>query len=416
MGILGKLRRGMLLFGISMGLVFPLFAGFFAEFRPGMRVWFSLGCIIAGVAVGGFSYLLVKIILLKHLSRLATACREISEGRLDVDVTINSRDEIGDISVGFNRMVAELKGLFGELKAGIENLNGVSEALSAISETLEGTIHEQGLSVSQINAAIHQTSSTIAAISSDLSSATEYSGRITDQAFNAGEMLSGSMKTMRQTRESMDRTIDYMKELNEQSSNITEVLSIIDDIAEQTNLLALNAAIEAARAGEQGRGFAVVADEVRKLAEKTSASTKKTGDMIRALQAGVDATIASVKEHSELVSSLEGALGRSAQSMSAILGSIEKVSSAIDHLSGALKEQTDASESINHSMEEINRAFQDITDLAGRVVVEGGRIREFTGTLASLMGRLRDGRGNGTGEGSTPLPAGNGAKEGLLHL
>jgi methyl-accepting chemotaxis protein len=135
-GILKRLQFGMMVFGIVMGLVFPLYAMLFVNFKPGMQIWFNLGCIIAGIMVGSFSYLLVKIILLKHLRRLAWACKEVTAGRLDVDIDLVSPDEIGEIVHGFNMMTSALQELFDEVKSGVINLGAVAGSLSAFSHEL----------------------------------------------------------------------------------------------------------------------------------------------------------------------------------------------------------------------------------------------------------------------------------------
>ena len=98
----------MLIFGISMGFIFPLYARFFVNFKPGMQLWFDIGCVLAGIMVGGFSYFLTKVILVKQLAKIASACRDISSGKINTIVTLNSPDAIGEIADGFNIMVRTL--------------------------------------------------------------------------------------------------------------------------------------------------------------------------------------------------------------------------------------------------------------------------------------------------------------------
>lgn len=284
--ILRKLFICIMMFGICMGFFFPVYAGFFVEFKPGLELWFKLGCIVAGLVVGGFSYQLVKLILLKPIKSIAFACREIESGRVDVHLDIESADAVGDIVSGFNSMTQFLKGMLSQLSAGVGQLSLVTNALSSMNKKQECMIRDQGINVDQITAATSQVSSTIKDISENLDSTSEFSGNILEQADNTIGHISSLSGIMVKASESIEISIRDMQGLNDQSNSITSILEIIEDIAAQTNLLALNAAIEAARAGEQGRGFAVVADEVRKLADRTTSATKEIGEMINTLQSG----------------------------------------------------------------------------------------------------------------------------------
>ena len=391
MGILRKLQLGMLIFGISMGFIFPLYARFFVEFKTGMQLWFDIGCVLAGIMVGGFSYFLTKVILVKQLAKIASACRDISSGKTNTIVSLKSPDAIGDIADGFNIMVGTLQDLFNKLSGGIINMTGVTDAISSMSETLTKTIEQEAIDVSNVTAATHESAETVAHISNNLTRAGEFSRDINEQADQAGRMLSESMETMHQTNESINNAIKHMEELSDQSKDISEIISMIDDVAEQTNLLALNAAIEAARAGEHGRGFAVVADEVKKLAEKTSASTKKTGELINSLQNGVEKTIDTVKNHSGLVITLQDSIDQSSTAMSSIFENVEHISGIIDQISTSVSQQTEAYTNINATMEKINMSFDEIQISTKNVASEGDSINEFTHHMLSLLDKFENG-------------------------
>jgi methyl-accepting chemotaxis protein len=265
-GILKRLQFGMMVFGIAMGLVFPVYAMFFVDFKPGMQVWFTLGCIIAGFIVGGFSFMLVKIILLGHLRKLASACREVTAGRFDVRVNLDSPDEIGEIVYGFNMMINTLQELFEEVRTGVKNLLGVAGNLSTFSHELVETVGEQRAHVTNISAATNEATVTINEISENLAMTVGYSKEIDESASQTDDQIFHSVQAMNQSSESMTKTVKLTETLSKQSKEISSILSIIGEIAQQTNLLSLNATVEAARAGKHGRGFAVVAGEVKELA------------------------------------------------------------------------------------------------------------------------------------------------------
>jgi methyl-accepting chemotaxis protein len=385
MGILKKLQLGMLVFGISMGLVFPLYASFFVEYKTGMQLWFNAGCIIAGLMVGGFSYFLVKLILVKQLSQMALICKKISSGKIDSLLNLNSPDAIGEIAEGFNFMITTLQKVFSQITSGVNKMNNVSGALSTISSSLQQTVDREVSNISQATSATTVALESIRQMSTDLQNASEYSKDINNHSHIAEDILSESIRTMRETKKNMTNALSLMDKLSSQSSDISEIISIIDDIAGQTNLLALNAAIEAARAGEQGRGFAVVADEVRKLAEKTVSSTKRTGDIIISLQNGVEQITDAIKEHSDLVDSLQESVDRSTQTINSVFQSVNKIADIIEGIYSSINKQTESHNNINELIDKINEAFNEIQLITKDVVSEGRNINEFSHYLQSTI-------------------------------
>lgn len=384
-GILKRLQLGMMVFGIGMGLIFPLYAMFFVEFRPGMQIWFNLGCIIAGIAVGGFSYLLVKLILLGHLRKLAWACREVTAGRLDVQINLSSPDEIGEIITGFNMMTNTLQELFGELKVGVKNLVGVAGSLSAFSHELVATIGEQRGHVTNISAATNEATATIHEISENLSMTVGFSKEINDNASQTDDQIYHSVQAMNKSSESMTKTVKLMEDLRIQSKEISSILSIIGEIAQQTNLLSLNATVEAARAGKHGKGFAVVAGEVKELAARTAKATQEIEGMLGSFKESVSQIIGGVKLNADLNATLDDMLSGSTKNIDGIIQSIQKVSRMIEQVSEATKQQVEAYHNIDMSMGSINQAFYEMLDSTDDLVRNGDDILKFTSQLESII-------------------------------
>jgi len=382
MSILRRLKTGMMLFGIAMGLVFPVYANFFVEFKPGMFAWFSAGCILAGIMVGGFSYFLVRWILLDRLQQLAERYHEVAEGNLNTRCTIESHDSIGEIAHGFNNMMDSIRGLVGDLNRSTMEFTRVSSELNRVSGIQQSTIDEQGINISHITSAAAEAVATQKDIDNRLAETVEFSSEITDHARSTIDMLSDSMVAADSNREIMDATVNQMQELENQSRNIGDILSMIVDIADQTNLLALNAAIEAARAGEQGRGFAVVADEVRKLAEKSASSTKKIGDMLTLFSNGVKSSITSIMDLSSSMVSHNEKVATSASKVSDILSNMSKSSENINSVYSSAVSLTKAYDEISLSMEGIDNAFRDVKASSVEIV------RQFSDVNRILVSQI----------------------------
>jgi len=385
LGILKRLQFGMMVFGIAMGLIFPVYASFFVEFKPGMQVWFTLGCIIAGFIVGGFSFMLVKIILLGHLRKLASACREVTAGRFDVRVNLDSPDEIGEIVNGFNMMINTLQELFEEVRVGVKNLLGVAGNLSTFSHELVETVGEQRAHVTNISAATNEATVTINEISENLAMTVGYSKEIDESASQTDDQIFHSVQAMNQSSESMTKTVKLMETLSKQSKEISSILSIIGEIAQQTNLLSLNATVEAARAGKHGRGFAVVAGEVKELASRTAKATQEIEGMVGSFQEGVNQIIKGVRVNADLNATLDEMLGSSTTNIDGIIKSIKQIAKMIEQTSEATTQQAGAYENIDESMGSINQAFYEILDGTDVLVQNGDDILKFTGHLQAIL-------------------------------
>lgn len=387
--ILKQLRLGMMLFGISMGLVFPVYASFFVEFKPGMKIWFIAGCVIAGIVVGAFSFFLVRVILIKKLRRLTDCYRAVAEGKFSVTCDIHSDDELGEISEGFNAMISSIRELVTDLNSSMMKFSEVSSSLNSISRKIKVTIDEQGGNISRIAAASSDAVSAQEDINGNISENVTCLREISSHGAETIDALSDAILQAEEKDANMTATMGQMHALDEQSRQIGEILSFIVDIADQTNMLALNAAIEAARAGEQGRGFAVVADEVRKLAEKTTASTKRIDSMLKTFDKGVHASISSIQGLSDATKAYNEKIAASAQRVGGMLEQIKLSSVKMDGVHVSTSSQSGAYANIQHSMEAIDIAFNEIrssvehlvgsfTDVNRLIVLQLARLDKYS--------------------------------------
>jgi methyl-accepting chemotaxis protein len=204
-----------------------------------------------------------------------------------------------------------------------------------------------------------------------------------------GQLFHGTIDEINLIADEVHRSTEVIHQLGSQSDRISQIINVIKEIADQTNLLALNAAIEAARAGEAGRGFAVVADEVRKLAEKTSSSTKEIGDMINAIQQGTQQAVSSMEAGSDKVHDGVAMAERAGESMEQIEGGVRKVLMAVASISEALGEQRSASHDIADNVEKIARMSEENSQAVLSVSDSAGKLIELASSLRAKAGHFR---------------------------
>ena len=202
-------------------------------------------------------------------------------------------------------------------------------------------------------------------------------------------MVQGAAAEMSKIADSVNQSSHFIERLGEHSNQISAIVNVIKEIADQTNLLALNAAIEAARAGEQGRGFAVVADEVRKLAERTARSTEEITAMIGSIQDGTQHAVASMQEGSARVIEGVAMANRAGESMSQISSGANQVISAVSDISSALREQSTASNQVAQNVERIARMTEENSVAANEIAEEAQQLESLAGALENAVSRFK---------------------------
>ncbi|TYC57914.1 HAMP domain-containing protein [Marinobacter sp. BW6] len=302
------------------------------------------------------------------------------EGDLTQRIPVELDDDLGKLAKSFNLVLENLQSMIGSIQQLTRELGtGATDLARAAKDNNDG-VTRQTDSISMVATAINQMQSAIEEVAGNASRAAEITREAEEKGKNGARIIRSSSEQVHRLAAQISKAVEVIRKLSDDSDNITSVLDVIRGIAEQTNLLALNAAIEAARAGEQGRGFAVVADEVRTLAQRTGQSTEDIQTMITTLQAGV-ADIVSVMETGSKEATETEKLATDAESeLKAILEAMTNIADMNTSVASATEEQTQV-------VDEINRSITEINDLATE---SASRSRDIGGISESLEGYARE--------------------------
>jgi methyl-accepting chemotaxis protein len=315
---------------------------------------------ILGVAIGLGMSILVTRSIIAAIARMLGLIEEIAANNLAVaDVQIASADEIGKAGSALNQMKNNLREMIQSIAGTAEHVASASEEISSSATQQAQGAETQKDQTTQAATAMQEMSSTVLQVSDNSNKAADAARKAAETARHGGGIVDQTLAKMREIADSVRGTAKKMEELGKSSDQIGRIIGVIDDIADQTNLLALNAAIEAARAGEQGRGFAVVADEVRKLAERTTTATKEIAQMIKNIQ---DETKTAVTAMEQGTKEVEGGVKTTAEagdSLKEIIQMAEQVGEMITHIATAATEQSSATEQVNNNMDQIAKLVKE---------------------------------------------------------
>jgi methyl-accepting chemotaxis protein len=290
---------------------------------------------------------------------------ELSSNNLAAgDAEVVSRDEIGNAILALNGLKRNLQKIMQSISDTAERVAGTSEELSSSASLQAQGAESQNNQTTQVATAMQEMSSTVLQVSENSNKAAEASRQAAETARRGGTIVEDTLNKMHSIFESVSGTAKKIEDLGKSSDQIGRIAGVIDEIADQTNLLALNAAIEAARAGEQGRGFAVVADEVRKLAERTTTATKEISQMIKSIQNETKAAVVAMEGGTRQVEDGVNATTQAGDALKEIIQMSEQVGEMITQIATAATQQSSASEEINQNMDQIAKLVKESADSA----------------------------------------------------
>ncbi|MDD2736110.1 MAG: HAMP domain-containing methyl-accepting chemotaxis protein [Desulfuromonadaceae bacterium] len=318
------------------------------------------------IIVISFIIVLVMVTLLirsikRPLTQIEDLVKDIAQGEGDLTkrLTYIGNDELGAICGSFNQFIEKLHGIIGMISATSTQVAASANQLNTTAERIATGAEEVAAQAGTVATAGEEMSATSGDIAQNCQMAAEGAQRASQSATNGAGVVERTVAVMSQIAEKVQESAKTVESLGERSDQIGAIIGTIEDIADQTNLLALNAAIEAARAGEQGRGFAVVADEVRALAERTTRATKEIGEMIKAIQRETKGAVAAMEQGVEQVEAGTVEAAKSGDALRDILDQVNDVATQVNQIATAAEEQTATTSEISNNMQQITQVVQD---------------------------------------------------------
>ncbi|TSK06835.1 MAG: methyl-accepting chemotaxis protein [Geobacter sp.] len=357
------------------------------------KVTLVLSLILAGLASLGTCLLgfIITAGITRPLSRMLGMLKDIAEGEGDLTkrLEVGRKDELGEVSTWFNRFIENVHGIVAQLSSNTMQLSASCQQLSATAVQIATAAEEVASQSGAVATASEEMSATSNDISANCSQAAESSNRASDTARGGAEVVQQTLIGMQKIAERVQESARTVQNLGTSSDEIGAIVGTIEDIADQTNLLALNAAIEAARAGEQGRGFAVVADEVRALAERTTRATKEIGTMIRAIQGDTNGAVTSMKLGVQKVESGMESSRRSGEALDQILNAIGELTTQIHQIATAAEEQTAVTGEITANIGTITGVVSETANGAHETAREATQMSTLASELQQIVGRFK---------------------------
>ena len=314
--------------------------------------------IAAALVIGMSLALLVSRIISRALAYGVAVAETLAQGDLSVLIEASSGDETGQLLAAMRVMAGNLRAIIGQVAGTATQVASAASQLQSTAERIATGAEQVAAQSGTVATAGEEMSATSGDIAQNCQMAAAGAQRASQSAHNGAEVVENTVRVMGQIAQKVQESARTVESLGARSDQIGEIIGTIEDIADQTNLLALNAAIEAARAGEQGRGFAVVADEVRALAERTTRATREIGEMIKAIQNETKGAVSAMEQGVQQVEAGTGEAARSGAALRDILEQVNDVAMQVNQIATAAEEQTATTGEIASNMNQITEVVQ----------------------------------------------------------
>jgi len=343
------------------------------------------------LAIVGMTYFLLRTIILKPINQMMLISKDIAQGEGDLTkrVPVHGTDEIATMGGYFNLFIEKLQKMIGKVAHVTDKVASASVELSATAEEISKGTDTLTSRASQTAAAVEEMNATVSQVAQNSGKAATLAQETVKTAKDGGSVVSATISGMQQLSDAVSSSATIISELGKSSDQIGEIVRVIEDIADQTNLLALNAAIEAARAGEQGRGFAVVADEVRKLAERTTKATKEIGDMIRQIQQDTRGAVESMQQGTVKVTSGVDLVNKTGEALARIVVMVSESADMIRQIAVASEEQSVATQQIANDIENVAKVTKESASGANESAKASSDLSQLATELQGIVGSFK---------------------------
>lgn len=340
----------------------------------------SIAAVVFGLVFGTAVYRSIS----RPLMELVNVSNNVAQGDLTSQVDSQRKDEVGIVQAHIATMVGNLRGIAGKIKNACGNLADNSQKLSETASVLEAGARQQTLQAEQSSVAMMEMSQTTMDVAKNVANTAETAMKMKQIAQSGKDAMSSTMGELTKFTDKVKESAQKVESLGQKSEEINNIIFLIKDIADQTNLLALNAAIEAARAGEHGMGFAVVAQNVRDLANKTTVATDDIAKTIKGMQSEVAGSVTFMKEENKSLELVLKHVTTSIKSIEEITCYVEQVSDMVQRIAVATEEQTSTSEGISHNIDNATSMMRQLNDSVAEIKRASESLLVLAGDLNTM--------------------------------
>jgi len=334
------------------------------------------------------TFVLLRLVVIKPLKAATALARELAEGQGDLTrrLPVSGRDELAELAQGVNGFLEQLEGMVRHVAQATDQVASAAVELSATAEEMAKGADRLTTRMTQTATAVEEMTATVGETAQHASQAAQVAQETVTTAQTGRQVVQETIAGMQKLAEVITQSAQRVTALGQSSEQIGAIVKVIEDIADQTNLLALNAAIEAARAGEQGRGFAVVADEVRKLAERTTQATQEIGAMIRQIQEATQGAVGAMEAGTQQVTGGVTLATRAGEALGAIAEQVTKTAELIRQMAVAAEQQSVATQQIAGDVETVATVSKETASGAAESAKASQDLRHLAAELQQLVG------------------------------
>ncbi|MFP6848091.1 MAG: methyl-accepting chemotaxis protein [Pseudomonas sp.] len=343
----------------------------------------------AAVILGMLAALIISRLIVAPLQQTVVFAQRIAAGDLTHDLPQDRRDEPGQLMAAMQSMSVSLRTLVGRIGGSVSQIAAAAEQLSAITAQTNAGVHSQKMETEQTATAMHEMAATVQEVAQNAELASQAARDADGEAQQGNQVVQQAVSQIGQLAGEVEESAEAIAALNQESARIGGVLEVIRNVAEQTNLLALNAAIEAARAGEQGRGFAVVADEVRALAKRAQDSTEEIEGLIASLQTMAKGAVEKMDSSRNLTQRTVTLAGEAGAALGRITQAVSTIEQMNQQIAAAAEEQSAVAETISESITRVRDIGEQSANASQQTAVSSAELARLGVELQGLVAQFR---------------------------